>query len=196
MTDALLGPLATALDGTGGLVAAVTENQWDLPTPCSDWTVRQLVNHVVGGNRLFTRVLSGEPLPPRDQLGARAAEDQLGTQPAAAYAGSAADLLSALRAPGVLAGTYTVPAATLPGPAIVHLRTVETLVHGWDLARAIDRPAPFPEDLAEGELAFSRDLLGRIPEGRHPFGPSQPVDDDAPAIARLAALLGRDPRRS
>jgi uncharacterized protein (TIGR03086 family) len=196
VTDALLGPLATALDGTGGLVAAVTEDQWDLPTPCSDWTVRQLVNHVVGGNRLFTRVLSGEPLPPRDQLGARAAEDQLGTQPAAAYAGSAADLLSALRAPGVLAGTYTVPAATLPGPAIVHLRTVETLVHGWDLARAIDRPAPFPEDLAEGELAFSRDLLGRIPEGRHPFGPSQPVDDDAPAIDRLAALLGRDPRRS
>ena len=196
MTDALLGPLTTALDGTGTLVAAVTEEQWDLPTPCSDWTVRQLVNHVVGGNRLFTRVLSGEPLPPRDQLGARAAEDQLGTDPAAAYAGSAADLLSALRAPGVLAGTYTVPAATLPGPAIVHLRTVETLVHGWDLARAIDRPAPFPEDLAEGELTFSRDLLGRIPEGRHPFGTSQPVDDDAPAIDRLAALLGRDPRRS
>ena len=196
MTDALLHPLATALDGTGRLVAAVTEDQWDLPTPCSDWTVRQLVNHVVGGNRLFTRVLSGEPLPPRDQLGARAREDQLGTDPAAAYAASAADLLSALRAPGVLAGTYTVPAATLPGPAIVHLRTVETLVHGWDLARAIDRPAPFPEALAEGELAFSRDLLGRIPEGRHPFGPSQPVDDDAPAIDRLAALLGRDPRRS
>jgi uncharacterized protein (TIGR03086 family) len=196
MTDALLHPLATALDGTGRLVAAVTEEQWDLPTPCSDWTVRQLVNHVVGGNRLFTRVLSGEPLPPRDQLGARAREDQLGTDPAAAYAASAADLLSALRAPGVLAGTYTVPAATLPGPAIVHLRTVETLVHGWDLARAIDRPAPFPQDLAEGELAFSRDLLGRIPEGRHPFGPSQPVDDDAPAIDRLAALLGRDPRRS
>ena len=196
MTDALLGPLATALDGTGRLVAAVTEEQWDLPSPCSDWTVRQLVNHVVGGNRLFTRVLSGEPLPPRDQLGARAAVDQLGTDPATAYATSAADLLSALRAPGVLAGTYTVPAATLPGPAIVHLRTVETLVHGWDLARAIDRPAPFPEDLAEGELAFSRDLLGRIPEGRHPFGPSQPVDDDAPAIDRLAALLGRNPRRS
>jgi len=196
MTDALLHPLATALDGTGRLVAAVTEEQWDLPTPCSDWTVRQLINHVVGGNRLFTRVLSGEPLPPRDQLGARAREDQLGTDPAAAYAASAADLLSALRAPGVLAGTYTVPAATLPGPAIVHLRTVETLVHGWDLARAIDRPAPFAQDLAEGELAFSRDLLGRIPEGRHPFGPSQPVDDDAPAIDRLAALLGRDPRRS
>ena len=44
MTDALLHPLATALDGTGRLVAAVTEEQWDLPTPCSDWTVRQLID--------------------------------------------------------------------------------------------------------------------------------------------------------
>ena len=41
MTDALLHPLATALDGTGRLVAAVTEEQWALPTPCSDWTVRR-----------------------------------------------------------------------------------------------------------------------------------------------------------
>ena len=196
MTDPLLAPLATALDGTRRLVAAVTGEQWELPTPCSDWTVRQLVNHVVGGNRLFTRVLGGEPLPPRDQLGRRAGEDQLGADPSDAYATSAADLLTALRAPGALEGTYTVPAATLPGPAIVHLRTVETLVHGWDLARAIDRPAPFSEELAEGELAFSRDLLGRIPEGRHPFGAARPVDDDAPAIDRLAALLGRDPRRT
>jgi uncharacterized protein (TIGR03086 family) len=187
VTDALLHSLATALDGTGRLIDAVTGEQWGLPTPCSDWTVRQLVNHVVGGNRLFTRVLSGEPLPPRDQLGA---------DPAAAYAATSAELLAALRAPGVLEGTYTVPAATLPGPAIVHLRTVETLVHGWDLARAIDRPAPFPDELAEGELAFSRDLLGRMPEQRRPFGAAQPVDDDAPAIDRLAALLGRDPCRT
>ena len=195
MTDAL-APLSAALDGTGRLVAAVTAEQWDLPTPCPDWTVRQLVNHVVGGNRLFTRVLRGEPLPPLDQLGRRAGEDQLGDDPAHAYAASAGEMLAALRTPGVLAGTYTVPAATLPGPALVHLRTVETLVHGWDLARATGRPAPFPDDLAEGELAFSRDLLGRLPEGRHPFGPSRPVSDDAPAIDRLAALLGRAPEHA
>jgi uncharacterized protein (TIGR03086 family) len=194
MTDALVDPLAAALDGTGQLVAAVTAEQWDLPTPCSAWTVRQLVNHLVGGHRLFTRVLSGEPLPPRDQLGSRAAEDQLGDDPVGAFDTSAGELLAVLRAPGVLQGTYTVPAATLPGPAVVHLRTVETLVHGWDLARAIGRPTPFPDELAEGELAFSRDLLGRLPEDRSPFAASSPVTDDAPAVDRLAALLGRDPR--
>jgi uncharacterized protein (TIGR03086 family) len=98
-----------------------------------------------------------------------------------------------LGAPGALERTHTVPVGTLPGPAVVHLRTVETLVHGWDLARATGRRAPFPDELAEAELTFSRDLLGRLPEGRQPFATSRPVPDDAPAIDRLAALLGRAP---
>jgi uncharacterized protein (TIGR03086 family) len=191
--DAPLAPLAAALDGTGRLVRAVTGEQWQLPTPCSDWTVRHLVNHLVGGNRLCTRVLNGAPLPPMDQLGRRGHEDQLGDDPATAYDSSAEELLQALGAPGVLARTHTLPVGTLPGPAVVHLRTVETLVHGWDLARAIGSAAPFPDALAEPELAFSRGLLERLPEGRQPFAPSEPAAEDAPAIDRLAALLGRRP---
>jgi uncharacterized protein (TIGR03086 family) len=193
VTDTLLTPLAAALDGTGRLIVAVTGEQWHLPTPCTDWTVRQLVNHLVGGNRLITRVLRGEPLPPLDQLGRRGSEDQLGNDPATAYRTSANELLEGLRAPGVLERPHTVPAGTLPGPAVVHLRIVETLVHGWDLARATSQQVPFPDDLAEPELTFSRDLLGRLPEGRQPFAPSRPVADDAPPIDRLAALLGRTP---
>jgi uncharacterized protein (TIGR03086 family) len=193
VTDALLTPLAVALDGTGQLITAVTGGQWHLPTPCTDWTVRQLLNHLVGGNRLVTRVLGGESLPPPDQLGRRGHEDQLGDDPVTAYRTSANELLEALRAPGVLERAYTLPAGTLPGPAVVHLRIVETLVHGWDLARATCQQVSFPDQLVEQELAFSRDLLGRLPEGRQPFAPSRPVAADAPAIDRLAALLGRSP---
>jgi uncharacterized protein (TIGR03086 family) len=91
---------------------------------------------------------------------------------------------------------HTVPVGTLPGRAVVHLRTVETLVHGWDLARATGRTVPFPDELAEHELTFSRDLLGRVPEGRQPFAPSVAVTDAAPAIDRLAALLGRSPEQA
>jgi uncharacterized protein (TIGR03086 family) len=155
--------------------------------------VRRLLDHLVGGNRLFTRVLRGEPLPPLEQLGRRGADDQLGDDPAVAWRASAGELLDAFRGPGVLERTHTVPAGTLPGPAVLHLRIVETLVHGWDLARATGQEPPFPDELAEPELAFSTDLLGRLPEGRQPFGPPRPVDDDAPAIDRLAALLGRSP---
>jgi uncharacterized protein (TIGR03086 family) len=193
VTDAPLAPLETALDGAGALVATVSAEQWDLPTPCSDWTVRQLVNHLVGGNRLATRILRGEPMPPVDQLGRRGHEDQLGSDPAAAFATSAEELLEALRAPGVLESVHTLPAGTLPGPAVVHLRTVEALVHGWDLGRATGRQLSVPDELVEQELRFSRDLLGRMPQERRPFQPPQRVEDGAPAIDRLAALLGRGP---
>jgi uncharacterized protein (TIGR03086 family) len=193
MTESMLAPLSAALDGGARLVDGVTGAQWDLPTPCTDWTVRQLLNHVVGGNRLFARVFRGEPLPPLSELGRRAAEDQLGDDAAAAYRSSGDDVLDALGSPGVLERTFTVPFGTLPAPALVRLRTVETLVHGWDLARATGQEAPFPDDLAEHELGFSRELLGRIPEGRHPFAPTRSMPDDAPALDRLVALLGRDP---
>jgi uncharacterized protein (TIGR03086 family) len=193
VTDVLLSSLATAHDGAAGLVAAVGDEQWDRPTPCSDWTVRQLVNHLVGGNRLTARVVRGEQLPPPEQLGRRGHVDQLGDDPLGAYRSSADEVLAALRAPGALERTHALPAGTLPGPGVVHLRTVETLVHGWDLARATGRPAPFPDDLCEQELRFSRDLLDRMPEERRPFAPSRPVADDAATIDRLAALLGRIP---
>jgi uncharacterized protein (TIGR03086 family) len=193
VTDAPLTSLASAIDATGQLVGSVRDEQWEQPSACSDWSIRQLVNHLVGGDRLCTRVLRGEPLPPMDQLIGAARADQLGDDPAAAYRATAAELLEALRAPGVLDGVYTVPMGTLPGPAVAHLRLVETLVHGWDLASGLGTPAPYPDALVEPEIAVSRDLLTRLPEGRHPFAPSQPVAYDAPAIDRLAALLGRSP---
>jgi len=88
----------------------------------------------------------------------------------------------------------TVPAGTVPGAVALHLRLTEHLVHGWDLARATGQATTgLPADLAEQELAFARVQLGKIPPDRRPFAPPQPVVDDAPAIDRLAALLGRRP---
>src|SRR5260370_8001843 len=55
------GLLARALDATGDLVAGVRDDQWDAPTPCTGWNVRDLVNHVVGGNLAFASLLRGRP---------------------------------------------------------------------------------------------------------------------------------------
>ena len=64
-------------------------------------------------------------------------------------------------------------------------------MHGWDLARATGQPAEFPDDLPERELTFTRGKLADLPPDRRPFAPPRPVADDAPAIDRLAACLGR-----
>ena len=184
--------LATAFDATGQILIAVRDEQWSAPTPCSEWTVRDLVGHMVTSNHAFVRILNGEP--------ARAPGGTTPEAPAAAgrmagwwrpTATPRRRWSAAFRQPGVLDRVHTVPIGPVPGIAALHLRITEVLVHGWDLARATGQHAKFPEDLAEQELAFSRRKLGDIPAGRTPFAPPQPVPDDAPAIDRLAALLGR-----
>jgi uncharacterized protein (TIGR03086 family) len=183
--------LERALDATGQLVRAVQEEQWPDPTGCPGWNVRDLVTHIVSGNRMFTDILRGDmPGPP-----AGAPADAGSSRPAsdlrAAYREAAAGLLAAFSQPGVMNQTFTVPFGTVPGSVALHLRITEVLVHGWDLAQATGQPASLPDDLAEQELAFSRSTLPAIPPERTPFGPPQPVSADAPAIDQLAALLGR-----
>jgi uncharacterized protein (TIGR03086 family) len=177
--------LSVALDATGQVIAAVPDGQWDDPTPCLEWKVGDLLNHLVAGNVLFASALdSSRPAVVHAPL--RAEDDFLN-----AYRESAGVLLDAFGLPGVLDRVVTVPFGSVPGIVALHLRITEVLVHGWDLARAIKVPASFPEDLAEQELSFSRSKLADIPSDRSPFAPPQPVPDDAPAIDRLAACLGR-----
>jgi uncharacterized protein (TIGR03086 family) len=85
----------------------------------------------------------------------------------------------------------TVPFGTVPGVVALHLRLTEILVHGWDLAHATGQTATFPDDLVEQELDFTRGKLADVPSNRSPFAPPQEVADDAPALDRLAACLGR-----
>ncbi|MER6945241.1 TIGR03086 family metal-binding protein [Nonomuraea sp. NPDC000554] len=190
MTSTPVEQLAQVLADTERLVAAVRDEQWADPTPCTDWDVRRLVNHLVVGNRAFASILRGQELS-REDVRRLQAEDALGDKPVAAYRAAADALLAALIQPGVLDRVVTVPIGPAPGIVALHLRMVETLVHGWDLARATGQEPRFPDDIVERELEFTRDQLAGVPADRSPFAPPTPVPGDAPAIDRLAACLGR-----
>ncbi|MGH8988148.1 MAG: TIGR03086 family metal-binding protein [Acidimicrobiales bacterium] len=176
--------LSEAAEITGQVIDAISTAQWTFPTPCPDWNVRELVEHLVAGNDGFAAALSEQLVPP-DPTAGRSADL------ASDYRRSVHELLDAFRQPGALDRAVSVPFGTVPGAVAVHLRTTELLVHGWDLARATGREVAFPAELAEQELAFTRSALGGIPPERKPFAPPEPVPDDAPAIDRLAACLGR-----
>jgi uncharacterized protein (TIGR03086 family) len=184
--------LDQALDATGQLVSGIGDDQWELPTACTEWKVRDLVNHLVGGNQMFVGILRGEPFPSADQVKAMRSADYLGDDPAAAYRTEARALLDAFSQPRVMEQTFPSAIGVVPGIAVVHLRVTELLVHGWDIAQATGQPALLPADLAELELHFTQAKLSDVPPERKPFGPPQPVADDAPAIDRLVALLGRE----
>ena len=195
MAEATVGQLVEVLGGTGDLIDGVRPDQWATATPCTGWTSRDLVNHLLAGDRLFTIILrGGDPAEAIAEVRGQIGVDQLGAEPAAAFRRGAGELVAAFSEPGALARMVTVPAGTVPGIVALHLRLVEDLVHGWDLARATGQQTRFSEDLVEQELAFTASMLALLPDpapGRRPFAPAQSAPAGAPAIDRLAAALGR-----
>lgn len=177
--------LQQVLSMVGDLVDEVGADQWSAPTPCTDWDVRDLVGHLVGVNMVFTALLRNQEPPERGT-------DPLGEDPADAYRQSARGLVDAFNQHGVLDRAFSGPLGTATGAERLHIRIADLLAHGWDLARATDRAVDVPEEVVEQELTFMHRQLDAMPrEGR--FEPVQPVADEAPAIDRFVAFLGRSP---
>lgn len=190
-TADLVADLAAASSEVERLITAVRPEQWDGPTPCSDWTVRDLTDHLVGGTLLFADAVRGLPLPPIDELRRRSQSDRLGDDASGAYRRAVDALLATFCHPGALDRQVAVPVGTVPGVVALHLRLVETLVHGWDLGQATDQRVSFDERVAEQELEFTRSQLGQVPRERSPFAAARQVPQNAPALDKLVALLGR-----
>lgn len=178
-----LQDLAYAGVEVGALIARVGPGQWSDPTPCTEWSVRDLVQHLVGLNLVFAAMLQGQPPPERGA-------DVLGADPVEAYRESNAMLHKAFAQPGVLEREYRGPLGVATGEQRLQIRLADLIAHGWDLARATGRQLRIPEELAERSLELMRvSMATQSRAGR--FDEPQPVDEDAPALDRLAAFLGR-----
>lgn len=171
-TDA--GALLTrALDQTAGLLAEVTPDQYDHASTCSDWTVGDLVGHLVASPQKFADMAAGKEVD-------WAARPEVGDDPAAEFRAAAHTLLEQVGD----AGAEAVSGAALP----------EYAVHGWDLAHSIGSRTTLDDEVAQQALAFMNANL--TPENRAgAFGPEVEADDDASVQDRLAAFAGRPPTR-
>lgn len=179
----LVDALGRASAAVGELIAKVDPDQWSASTPCPDWTVRRLVGHLIGMNRVFTALLAGQSAPRRDP-------DHVEADPLAAYRDSAVRLRAAFSRPGVLERTFLGPLGAATGAERLQIRLYDLLAHGWDLAQATGQSDGLPDDVAERALAFARTQVSeQARPGR--FGSARDIADDAPAIERLVAFLGR-----
>lgn len=183
-SDPLVVLLGRAFEAVGILISNVSTDQWSAATPCADWSVRRLVEHLIGMNRVFTALLGDAPVP------RAAAADQVEQDPVTAYRETSAALLLAFGQPGALDRQYTGPLGTASGGERLQIRLYDLLAHGWDLAGATGQPVNLPDDLVESSVAFARrQLAGQSRDGR--FGPPRNVDENASAIEQLVAFLGR-----
>lgn len=132
--DGIVDRYLSAADQFEVRVRAVRPDWWTLPTPCSAWDVRALVNHVTLGNLNYVGLAEGgtgaEFIRLRDA-------DALGADPVAAYAESVRLCAETFSRPGILGNDLDYPLGTISGRQALAVRTTDTVVHTWDLARAI-----------------------------------------------------------
>ncbi len=164
------------------VVEAVRPDQHASPTPCSEWTVRQLIDHLVDGTAYLLSAAAGREV-------VRSAQST-----GAGYRRGVANVLKALELPEAMERTCISPLGfEWPVSQAVAGTFMDVLIHTWDLARATGQDEKLDPDLVE---ACSAMFLPEMPErGRAAgiVGSAVDVGDDAPPQDRLLAAMGRQP---
>lgn len=184
----LLEAHGTAMARFDELTGRIGERDWAAPTPCTEWTVRDLLNHVVYEQLWVPELLSGATIA---EIGDRFDGDVLGDDPVGRWRVSAA-ARAALSRPGALNRTVHLSSGTSPAPDYAWQLTLDLAVHGWDLARGIGTAAALPDGLAERLYGIFAGQVNRW-QGAGIFDPPVPVGADARPPDRLLGLLGRQP---
>ncbi|GAA3830785.1 TIGR03086 family metal-binding protein [Streptomyces phyllanthi] len=174
----------------GARVHTVRDDQWEAGTPCAEWTVRDLVNHLVS-EQLWVPPLVRDGCM-IEEVGDTFEGDLLGSDPAACFDTAARAAHDAFAAPGALDRTVHLSYGDTPAADYCGQMTADLVVHAWDLARAIGADERLPGGLlrfAVSEVTPYAAELAKTGLFAEPVMPPR----DADAQTRLLCLLGRRP---
>ncbi|HEX3211150.1 MAG TPA: TIGR03086 family metal-binding protein [Actinomycetota bacterium] len=168
-------------------VRAVGDDQWELPTPCSDWNVRQLVNHLVYENRWTVPLMEGSTIA---AVGDRYEGDLLGDDPKAAWSESSTDAVRSVQADGALERVVDLSSGPTPAGEYVSQLFADHLIHAWDLARAVGADERLDPELVDACASWFAEMEPRYrATGAIGERPETPPGADAQTI--LLAAFGR-----
>jgi uncharacterized protein (TIGR03086 family) len=157
---------------------AAAKTKLDAATPCDDWALRTLLDHMLETQRYFVSSARGEDASPPGATPPATLSDD----PAADFEHIRREVIQAFGDDGVIDKT---------GPAL-GIAFSDMLLHGWDVARATRQDATMPDGLAGPAYQL---IHGKFTDDQRVgvFKPERPIADDAPPQARLLAYTGRDP---
>ena len=182
---------AQALAGFDTVIAQVAPEQWTLSTPCSDWDVRALVNHVLSEARWTAPMLAGSTIA---EVGDRLDGDLLGADPQAAWQAGRIEADEAVDA--VDPDVQIVHLSFGDTVAAEYLRqlTADYLVHSWDLATAIGADDRLDAGVVEAVGGWFTPEMAAAYRGGGAIAGEVSVAEDADPQDRLLARFGRDAR--
>ena len=169
-------------------VRPIRDEQLGGPTPCTEWDVRALLNHVVGEDRWTAPLVEGATI---ESVGDRFDGDLLGTDPRAAAEEAGREAVASFAAPGATERIVHLSFGDTPAEEYAWQLTADHLVHGWDLAAATG-----------GDRALDEELVGAVSAwfaGRAELYRGAGVIGDRPHVSagtpgeQLLVDFGRDP---
>ena len=171
----------------GDLVHKIDAVQWGSPTPCSDWDVRALVNHLVYEARWAPPLLAGRTI---EEVGEQFEGDLLGADPQTSYDDALSAASTAITAPGALEREVHLSYGDTPAAEYLAQLTCDFVIHAWDLARGIGADDTLDPDLVAWVDDVARPQAAMLAASGL-FDPPIDVPDDADPQTKLLALFGR-----
>lgn len=176
-----------ACDEFGKRVDTVADDQWHLPTPCSDWDVRTLVNHIVAESLWTPPLMEGRTIK---EVGDRFDGDVVGGDPRKAFHDAATPAIEAIRSDGAMSRTVHLSFGDTPAREYAMQLFADYLIHGWDLARATGGEERLDPELVAACSEWFESMEDAYRTGGA-IGPRPDVPADADPQTELLAKFGR-----
>jgi uncharacterized protein (TIGR03086 family) len=161
------------------VIGGIGPDQLDLPTPCGEFTVRGVLEHMISGATTFAAAYRGD---------APAAADTV--DPIAGIQAALGDLGAAITAPGALDRTIDAPFGAVDGDTFARFIVLDGLVHGWDMATATGQAYDPPPELVAAADGFAHQVVDGLRDSPA-FGPAVEPRPASTPIEALAAYTGR-----
>jgi uncharacterized protein (TIGR03086 family) len=183
--------MSKVLDETNRIVGGITPDQLDNPSPCAEWTVRDVLNHVTGGATMFAVCVRDGSISD-EQVGALTTGDNLGDDYRGAFSDAATAAIDAFGEPGAADRMVVLPFGTMPAGVALNIAVFDVTIHTWDLARASGQEMQLDAETLTTAYELAQAMIPGMREGGV-IGAEIAVSPDAPLEDRLAGLAGRQP---
>ncbi|MFF8285633.1 TIGR03086 family metal-binding protein [Streptomyces albus] len=187
MANALSPLMDSAARATEPVIRGIADDQLSAPTPCAEYDVHALLNH------LFHVVVSFQGLAAKEPADFSTTPEYVTGDWRSRFGEETVKLVEAWSAPDALEGVS--PGMGLPQRTVAHMVIGDVVVHGWDLARATGQEYR-PDMAALGEIRPAFEEIGPMARKAGVFGEEVPVPPEATPFEKLLAGTGRDPHWS
>lgn len=175
-----------ATAATRRMIEGIRPDQWENATPCSEWDLRALVNHVTGEGLWIEQFFTGKTMA---EVGDSLNGDILGDDPIAAYAAAIETALPHIT-DAALEWTYGFSFGELSGLGYLTQMFGDQLVHTWDIAKGSNQPAALDDELVKIARPIFEELVAFVGQGSV-YGVSKAMEAESSPLASLLGLLGR-----